>query len=224
MDRVKSADSSIHIFSVGPFGVAVAKYLKGLDNNASETEITGQQIPQNCCTHHINVLAAWRPVVKLCESLDQTNRQSQRSFIPLVAASGMLQLGPVVVMGSGACWQCWMRRSAQHSLWPKQYLASLEFYSTHPYDGPEGYLEPVAMLSAVKIKQVIDALHCSSAKPGYIWQMDVITRHVMEGVVVGVHGCSSCGLQRAGRTRSVDEMELNLTGLWQYMATGGDKK
>jgi hypothetical protein len=94
----------------------------------------------------------------------------------------------------------------------------MSYYESHPCAGPKGYLEPYAVLGAVKIKQTVDALQYSSSLAGQIWQLDALTRQIVNGAVVGVHNCSRCGLQREGPSRSVTEMERRLSWLWKPSA------
>ena len=206
----------LHLLSVGPFGGAVARYLRALRVDICETHVVNNSIlqPDTWPITRMNILAAWRPVPKLCELLDEHSHRQRRPFIPLVMDSTALRLGPIVVPGGGSCWECWMRRSRQHENWPKERAALLQYYATHPDTGPKGYIEPFAMMGAARLAQTIDALDLSNATPGQIWEIDVMTRRITVGKVIGVHGCSRCGLARPDSTRSVAQMQQELHYLW----------
>jgi len=209
--------ATVHIVWVGPFGRAVSGYLKGLIPDTIENEAVPGKMPllEQCLRARINAVAAWRSVPDLCEFLDKSSHESRRPFLPLILDATALRLGPVVVPGSGGCWSCWMKRSSQHAPWPKEQDMIRQYYSAHPNSGPEGYLEPFAMMGAIRIKQTIDALDSSTAVPGYIWQINMLTRQITTGVVAGLHDCPQCGLHRSGLARSFTEMRRDLAYLWE---------
>lgn len=215
MNPPQTNAAAIHLISVGPFGFAVARYLKVFAPNTRERPISKNEMPSaNACLEaSVNVIAAWRPVPVLCEFVDRISHQGQRPFLPLILEGTLLRLGPTVVPGRGGCWSCWVRRSSQHAPWPKETLMIQQFYAEHPDVGPKGYLEPFAMLAAVRIRQTIAALD-SSAIPGCVWQIDTLTRHVTTSVMTGIHDCPRCGLHRSARELSFAEMQRSLRYLW----------
>jgi len=198
----------INVFSVGPFGRAVIRHLKSLEPGVMEAEVFDDQLPsfEKCCQGGINVVASWRPVPGLCDSLDQFSNSANRPLIPLILESSVLRLGPVIIPGEGGCWQCWARRSEQYSSAPDDRAAILEYYLTHPHAGPKGYLEPFAMLGAVKIKETVERLRSAHELAGLIWQIDLSSRQMINGILIGIHNCPRCGLGREGPARSIDEM------------------
>jgi bacteriocin biosynthesis cyclodehydratase domain-containing protein len=210
-----NAARPVNVLAVGPFGRAVARYLSTFLAPIVETVLVQEQLPaeEDFSRARVHVVAAWRPVPLLCELLDQFIHREPRPFIPLILESAMLRLGPVIVPGSGSCWNCWMKRSSQHAQWPKDQATVLQHYSAHPEAGPKGYLEPFALLGALRIKQTIEALDSATAVPGSIWEIDTITRRTASSVVVGIHDCPRCGLHRYAPTRSVAEMQEQLTYL-----------
>jgi bacteriocin biosynthesis cyclodehydratase domain-containing protein len=212
---------------MGAFGSAVAAYLRTLRSDTVETIVVDRiSAPLDSLpTPHTNVLAAWRPVPSMCELLDRESHQSRLTFIPLILESAVLRLGPIVVRGEGTCWDCWARRSKQHSVRPKEAEAVLRHYASDPSSGPQGFLEPFALLGAARVSQIIDAItsvpRSLSAMAGSIWQIDIMTREVMRSTVVGVHGCLRCGLRRSEATRSFTDLRRELAYLWETTSIGG---
>jgi bacteriocin biosynthesis cyclodehydratase domain-containing protein len=185
-----------------------------------ETKVVDNSPPEleSCHVARAYVVAAWRPVPVLCELLDRVSHEAQRPFIPLILESTVIRLGPIVIPGEGGCWNCWMRRCKQHSVRPKEDEAVLRHYSSDTYVGPQGYLEPFALLSAARISQTIDTLdsspHSCKKLAGSIWQVDVLTRDMTTSTVIGVHGCPRCGLQRPEIDRSFADLQRELKYLW----------
>ncbi len=208
---------SVHLLSVGAFGACVGRYLKLSQPEMLETtvcderDLTPDAWPQTRAT----IIAAWRPVAHLCEVLDEMCHKWRQPLVPLIMDSTMMRLGPIVVPGRGPCWRCWVRRSAQHAKWPKQDSARFDYYTAHPSAGPQGYLEPFAMMAAARIAETLGALNSSCAVAGNIWQIDVITRNTTASRVVGIHDCPRCGLHRDVQTRSTAEMRDSLAFLWK---------
>jgi bacteriocin biosynthesis cyclodehydratase domain-containing protein len=162
----------------------------------------------------IFVVASWRPAPELCTPVHQMAQLCKRPFVPFFADGRVLQLGPVTVPEAGPCWVCSERRASQHD--PSRQLRSavLAYYAANPHSGPKGFLTPFSMIGAVRLSQTIDALDAKAASAGQLWRIDMITREMRTGMVVGVHGCSYCGLHRRPETRSYAEMQKALAYLW----------
>ena len=204
----------IHVVSVGMFGRAVAKYLKTLFSNMQVTIWDGGDLSDceqwpDCILH---VLAAWRPVRSLCEFMDELSYERGRPFIPLILDSPVLRFGPVIVPNVSGCWHCWDMRLRQHTISLRERSALLEFYETNPQSGPAGYLEPFAMIGAAQIARITQSSMDRAA--GQIWQMNLFTRHVSTGRLVGIDGCGRCGLSRPLEDRTYYEAKDSLSFLW----------
>jgi bacteriocin biosynthesis cyclodehydratase domain-containing protein len=212
----------VHIISVGPFGRAVAQNLRGCLAEVQETEVGLEELlPRSAVLGaRVNIVAAWRPVPQLCEVVDQLSHEMQKPFVPLVVDATLLQIGPVVIPRQGSCWQCWMRRSAQPSPLPKERLIVQQYYLTHPDAGPKGYLEPFALLGALRIKQIVEGIDSSDVTPGSVWQFDMITRQITRSIVTGIHNCPRCGLHREAPARTFAQMKQDLAYLWKQTAKG----
>jgi bacteriocin biosynthesis cyclodehydratase domain-containing protein len=223
MSEPKAAAEFVHVFSAGPFGRAVARYLAEFRADVFETNLDGAA-PELKPDASVNVVAAWRPVPAFCEVLDQASHECQRPFISLIADSTVLRLGPVVVPGQGSCWGCWVRRFRQHDPWPAERAEVLRRYTADASAGPKGYLEPFAMMGAARIAGALEALRSSAGIAGYVWEIDMLTRETKVSTVVGVHDCPRCGLHRPVQTRGFAEMRQELAYLWTADTGSREKK
>jgi bacteriocin biosynthesis cyclodehydratase domain-containing protein len=212
----KNSDSpSIHVLSVGPFGDAVSRHLRRLHRDV--VDVTPDDLFSNgdaVSTSRINVLVAWRPVQRLCQAMDEISHRWNTPFIPVIADSMILRVGPVIVPGKGGCWNCWTKRSKQHPAWTEDRSSLLNYYDSHPQEGPKGYLEPFAVMACAQTSGVIDTLDHSGVLPGQIWQIDMVTLRVTTSKLVGVHDCARCGLHRPVTTRSFEELRDKVSYLW----------
>lgn len=209
---------SVHLLSVGPFAKAVAGWLKTFRHDVIETALTDEHAVQPGIAR-ITVVAAWRPVSGLCELLDTLSFEWQRPFVPLIVESSILRMGPVVMPGRGACWQCWQQRARQHSEWALAQSALLQHYASAPQAGPQGFLEPFAVMAATRIAQVIEDLDSQSAMPGFIWQIDMLSRAITTAVAIGIHDCPRCGLHQPLAELSFAAMQRDLAHLWTQTRT-----
>jgi len=218
--QFKSSDC-VHVLSVGVFGRAVTKYLKTFYPDLLETVWSEcrpgnrEEWPQASFV----VVAAWRPVGSLCRVVDNLSYERGHPFVPVILDSPVLRLGPVTVPGVSGCWHCWDMRSRQHSPISRERSSLLEFYESNPNCGPAGYLESFAMIAAAQIGQVTRSSLTQIA--GQIWQMNLFTREVSTGYLVGVDGCKRCGLNRPIEGRTYFEAKERLSHLWTEPIANG---
>jgi bacteriocin biosynthesis cyclodehydratase domain-containing protein len=211
-----ATNNPVHVLSVGPFGRSVLRHLRSLRNDLTETDVVDNLVPlpSTWPVARMVALASWRQVPDLCELLNQVSFETRRPFIPVMQDSTAIRLGPVVVPGSGACWNCWMTRWRQHSGWTKERMSLLRHYSAHPEEGPRGYLESFAAMAAIRVSEVITALDQGCVVPGHIWQIEVLTGEITTGTAIGVHDCPWCGLGKPKQARSVSGLQEELAYLW----------
>jgi bacteriocin biosynthesis cyclodehydratase domain-containing protein len=216
MAKQSAQNGPVHLLSVGTFGRAVGQSLRSLHEELEETVIAGDSIPnlEGWPISRVNVIVSCRPIPHLCGWLDRISYERRQPFIPVILDSGFLRVGPIVIPGE-SCWNCWMRRLEQHSDWPNEFSALMRFYSSYSGKGPQGYLEPFAMIGAAQIVENIRALEESSAIPGYVWQIDIIRREIITSRVIGIHDCPRCGLHRSPQTRNYLDMQADLSYLWR---------
>src|SRR5580700_1605424 len=130
----------VQLFSVGPFGKAVARYLELFRSDLLNTSLVEGLTPNLEVRHPARamVVAAWRPVPNLCALLEEFSYQRQVPWLPLILEFNVLRLGPIVVPGL-SCWSCWEKRYRQHLAWPIEISILLQHYASHANDGPRGY-------------------------------------------------------------------------------------
>jgi bacteriocin biosynthesis cyclodehydratase domain-containing protein len=146
--------------------------------------------------------------------VDKLSREDDRPFVPLIADSPVLRLGPIIIPGTSGCWECWQLRSRQHATSPKEQSALWKFYDVNPQSGPGGYLEPFAMLGAAQIARAIHSCSSPQRAAGHIWQIDLFTRDVSTSRMVAVNDCPRCGMKRPVETRTYLEAQRQLAFLW----------
>jgi bacteriocin biosynthesis cyclodehydratase domain-containing protein len=171
------------------------------------------------------VAAFWRPSDELCASLNKLSYDHQVPFLPLVANGGQLIVGPLVIPGRSACWSCWSKRSKQHDVWLQYRSAVNEHYLRHPDAGPQSYLESAAFMGAAFISSTLTSLRLGLAQAGTIWQIDPVRAVITTGCVIGVHGCSLCGLQdrNANRTYIALQPFVESRRRWKQASDANDR-
>ena len=213
MDMTRSG--FVQVFSIGPFGEAVSAYLHSLRTDVVETVVRNSTLVSLKEGARLTVVAAWRPVSKVYDYLDDLSYQLRRPLVPLLLTSTLLQIGPAIAPGKGSCcWHCSWSRDQQHAPWPAARLALHQYYDEHNGSGPRGYLEPFAMMGAARISQIIEELDMGISIGGQIWQMDTLTGEVSNRTVFGLHDCPRCGLRRSAAERTFSEMRNDLSYLW----------
>jgi len=160
------------------------------------------------------VVVSWRPVPRLCAMLDDLTFERKTRFLPVILDGTAMIVGPFVVPGAGSCWHCWNLRCRQHAAWPNEREALLNYYASHPKDGPKGYLEPFAMMGASRINEAVTLLGRDQAIPGEIWQIDMLSLDITQTIAIGVNDCLRCGLHRPSDTRSYSQLQARLAFLW----------
>lgn len=207
-------DDRVHVITAGPFGQAVGLALSQL-TGAVVTASEKQTDPSRWPIARTRVLVSWRPVPAIASALDNLSHAWRHEFVPCVLESQKLQIGPVVVPGRSACYECFQRRTLQHAGRAEARTTLLQEYDAKPDRGPKGYLDVFADLAAVRLAQTLAQLSESpESVAGRIWQMDLLTRQAVCSNTVGVHGCPKCGCGRDARTRSYQAMKSELEWLF----------
>jgi bacteriocin biosynthesis cyclodehydratase domain-containing protein len=209
----------IHVISSGAFGRAVVKYLSLLRADFQTTLVdndSGSSIiewPRS----RVLALVAWRPVPSLSKLLDEVSQREGIPHVPIILESMILRVGPVCIPEARTCcWSCWMARRKQHSAWPTEEAALLEYYDANPDSGPNGYLEPFALMAAARLDNLVGNTDLLASMSGYVWQMNMLTREIITSNVVGIHDCPRCGLRRPARSRSFADLSMSLGYLWTH--------
>lgn len=209
---------------VGPFGHSficdLAKCRDAVDPIVlSEEPIGAPPLSEHASSY---ILATWRPMPLFCELVSHMSLERNKPFIPIVMESDRLAIGPVVIPGGQGCWQCYVKRSQQHPRAAVERSALLHYYASHPTEGPGGHLRPFAFIAAGLCGAILEELDNEVAQPGQLWHLDLMTRRVTGGFLLGVHDCSYCGLHRPVRDRSIGDMQMHLSYLWDRRIRGED--
>ncbi len=203
----------LHVLSAGPFGSAIAKWIRYLCAATAETKVTDNTLPmaETWPQARAHVVASWRPVPELCALADELCYRWELPFIPVIADRAIVRVGPLIIRGL-SCWTCWTARARQHEPWLAEQEALLEFYTQHPTSGPGGFLEPFALMAATRLFGIIDSLDRNQAVAGTVWEINLLNGAMRSGVLNGVHDCPRCGTLRPPATRTVLDLsrELNL--------------
>jgi len=210
----KQRDSHLYIHAVGSFGEKTAAVLKELSQDPLAVVLAGNDelLADGWPKADAFVLAAWRPVQQLCRLFERMSYSSLTPFIPIIMDAPHLQVGPVVAPGVGACHTCFEKRHLQHSARREAEHALREFYEAHPDAGPKGYLTPFAEIAAIRLIHFLAKLQADPISvAGMVWRFDTMTRQVVSGRTVGIHGCTRCGLGSEERTRSFALLHREIT-------------
>ena len=201
---------------VGPFGYAVAERLRDLCTDVEVAGAPGTFVRPRMPEPRLNLLVAWRRVPPAEREFDEEAFRTGQPWLPVTLDHPVLEIGPVVVPGTGPCHACYRGRMAQHDP-ARAFRATVDaHYDENPSAGPDGYLPSTALLAAAAVADVIDRLRTDPAgEAGRIRQIDVPTQGMWSGRVVGVHGCPRCGLGRDETTRSYDRLPALLKGVWE---------
>jgi bacteriocin biosynthesis cyclodehydratase domain-containing protein len=208
---------SIHVLTVGVFGERTADVLKELLPNVITTKPNpdNSTLPAMWPVARINVVAAWRPVPRLYRVFDVLSHHWKTPFISATLEAPHLVVGPVIIPGSGACYGCYEKRVLQHSARPTEHLAAQKFYDDNPGAGPQGYLIPFIEMAALRLAQIIKQLdEAPESVAGRVWQLNTISRQVINSEVIGLHGCIWCGLNRSEEARSFESLQSELSYLF----------
>lgn len=210
----------LSVVSVGTFGRAVARHLRSYQPDLRESNVTSPltdvspAILKGSGGDSTVVVVAAHTAPAVCELFARVAHENRLPFLPVVVDESTLRLGPVVVPGVGGCWRCWVARYRQHDAHIREREALHAFYNEHPDNGPRGYLEPFAWIIASQLAAVLRSKQDLEYWAGWLWQVDLFSREVSTGELIGVDGCSWCGLNRSLPGRTYGDMQRALAWLW----------
>lgn len=157
------------------------------------------------------MLVVGHPASRLCHILNDLSYAHRVPFLPAIISSPYLEIGPLVIPGSGACYACYECRFLQHTPLPQVHKRRYQYYDTHALSDPVGYLPPLALLTATRLAQLlVQGLEQPGHAGGYYWRWNIMQAEAHQSHVVGVHGCMYCGLKCDEKGRSFQEMQGHL--------------
>ena len=212
----------VHVWSVGAFGRAVARFFMAIRSGISITDLPDGQLPnpERWPASRIRIIAAWRPDHSTFQRLNDAAYKSGESFIPIVMDGHTLRVGPTVIPASssqekqGACYSCWADRLRQHASPSEHQMAAWHYYSEHAEAGPRGFIASAALIAAARASEIVDSIDSGVGVGGHLWELSLITRQITNTSMHGVHGCPRCGGHRPEESRSFAEMKEALSWIW----------
>ena len=208
----------IQVITSGPFGVSVGLSLQELLPHVDVSEYSGALLRSEpeWPSGRTYILASWRPVPRLMESLNAMCYATGTPLLPAIVDGYHLVVGPAIVPGFGACHSCYQSRMHQHCARREARAALHAHYDLHPESGPKGHLRVFADLAAIRLAQLVQRLDRAPREiAGNVWRLDLLTRQTVSGHVIGVHGCRHCGMGRDEQSRSHGLLETELSFLFE---------
>lgn len=206
----------VHVLALGPFGIRVAELLdQSLDDVATTTlERPGRVTSHEWPSAEIRVLATSRATPSVAAHVDRLAWRIGTTWLPVVAEHPYLRVGPVVVPGAGgACHRCFVMRLEQHDGQSALRRAVWDHGERTGSTGPVGHL-PHHVRTATAM--TLAALRDPAREAGRVRRIHLLDVAVAVDTVIGLHGCSRCGLGRDEATRSAaplkDEIDTLLAG------------
>jgi bacteriocin biosynthesis cyclodehydratase domain-containing protein len=132
-------------------------------------------------------------------------------FLPAFFDLRKLFIGPWIVPHNGVCWNCWRRRSFQHSSHPEA-LLHLRRHQDKNQSMNAALLEPQALLAAAHYTNWL--WNFDSARPGEYLEIDLLNGGFTQSLVIGIHDCPLCGLHMSATSRTYETLQTELAALW----------
>jgi bacteriocin biosynthesis cyclodehydratase domain-containing protein len=207
---------AVHLLAIGSFGQAVADEMVTMLDPVPVRVVSppgAANLPEDVSEAAelsfaaTIVVLSGRPVPAITEWVDEVSFASGVPWLPVTVDSNVLRTGPLVVPGRSACYRCFQLRTHQHAANPVVELAVAGYYRGGSADEPYGYLPGTVALAASTATDAVDrALAVPASAAGQVRQRDLVSGRLASGTVVGIHGCSRCGLHRDERTRSTVDL------------------
>lgn len=194
----------IFVLAVGDFGAEALRRLREVVPGTEGSVLASEGLhPARLPLARLYTLITWRPVPRLMRSVDQLFHDWRVPWFPVVQEHPYLRAGPVVLPGAGGCLHCFERRGTQHSTTASLLTTLYDYYDNNPAAGPSGYLPGLAGMAAAMAGELSHAMEFRREQvAGTVRQFHMVTRDLVRGTVIGIHGCPRCGTKRDERTRS----------------------
>ncbi|GII81388.1 hypothetical protein Sru01_63700 [Sphaerisporangium rufum] len=207
-----------HVIAIGPFAADVARVLQRRNMDDRPTFFAqGHGVATSLLPPaDVYVLVTSRHDSTLVVEIGDLIGKWGAAFVPVVHETRWLRAGPLSVPdGTGACAECFERRSIQHSVIGGALSDLHAFYARDPA-GPGGHL-PTQVLTAAGLAQWgVDAIRSGgSAAHGAYRAMNLAKPQFMRGRTLGVHGCPRC------HPRSIAAPDRSWRGLADHLAAVG---
>jgi bacteriocin biosynthesis cyclodehydratase domain-containing protein len=126
------------------------------------------------------------------------------AFYPAVVQDGVAYLGPVVVAGSGACFECLWQRQNSHVEEPgdRARTEPFAFFGQYVDAALPAMGSAAGYLASIELTRYFGRL--PGFTPGTHVEVDLLTMRSAARKVLRVPRCAACGVHRGRPTRSVD--------------------
>ncbi|WP_024874355.1 TOMM precursor leader peptide-binding protein [Saccharomonospora piscinae] len=180
------------LVGVGVFGDRVCAELAESHGRATIVPDVEQAFRSGC---DAVVVCAWRPAPEICARADVLAHDTRVPWLPVVREDPVVQLGPFVVPGEGACYRCYADRRRQHEYRADHTDTVYAAYDRDHAIGPGGFLPQHCRLAAGFALDVLGRRPLGRVTTVSLWKPQVMTHHV-----VSVNGCERCARPAPNRT------------------------
>lgn len=192
-------EKRIHIAAGDDWGRALADRLTGFDLTPA-----GELVEGPCLAFAAT------------EAISTFRRIDEQAFATGTAWSGVVltpagvRLGPVIVPGKSACYECFLRRSAHHE---QHWRRTAAIWRTAESSRLDGWLPSDLLVAEGFVRILADGDPDRGWPAGSVISYQAATGEVSTAKVIGRHGCPRC---RPGRDRAMDtwrDLQEDLSGL-----------
>lgn len=183
---------TIAIVSTGAFGRQVAGFINDYANAQPiihEETLDGAFDLDN----DLVVAATWRPSPSLCDRADELSFERRRPWLPVVMEHWRITVGPLIRPPGGPCYECFVRRKAQHDTRHSETVAADRALSQAEGAGPRGCMPYHARITAslaIRLAQLTQA--CSPSSAPKVIGYDLVASDISVSSVMRCHDCRRC--------------------------------
>jgi hypothetical protein len=197
------------VVSTGAFGRDVSICLRNYRDNY-DVAISGTLADAFKVNDALVVVATWRPSPAFCRRADELSFEHGRPWIPVVMDQWRVMVGPSVLPPAGPCYECYLRRKAQHDNRPAETAAIYKTLDEDPEAGPRGHLPHHARLAGSLVMKLAESALAGQASvpaktaavsslvgadglsKSKIIGFDLIGNEISISSVVRCHDCGRC--------------------------------
>ncbi|MFF5211319.1 hypothetical protein [Streptosporangium sp. NPDC000396] len=214
--------NTTHVIAIGPFAADVAAVLqrRGVDDEPTLFAQGHGVVTSLLPPADAYVLVTSRHDSKLVVEVGDLIGKWGASFVPVVHETRRLRAGPLSLPGgTGACVECFERRTIQHSTIGGALSDLHAFYARDPA-GPGGHLPSQVLMAAGLAQWGLATLRGGLGAHGAYRAANMTKSQFTQGRTVGVHGCPHC----YPLSRGISRRDRSWRGLTDHLAAGAGPK
>jgi bacteriocin biosynthesis cyclodehydratase domain-containing protein len=190
---MKADSGPVVVLTEGAFGRAVADRIENALPGATQRELRSSidALPELLGDARFVGLALWRRYPEWADAVDAMCHARHVPWSGVTLDGRWLITGPLVVPGKGPCYGCYRKRWLTHLADPAREQALDEAYAADPDLGCIGFVPSAVSISVSAL--LLDITEANRI-PGRVGKVDLLHCRTQETRVVGVHGCTRCGL------------------------------